>query len=114
LAFLDKLVQAIQGAVSAVILFVGNTWDHLPIGVQKVIRDIVVGVIGAVSLLNLTLPHNTAEATAESTLVVAAVVYTVAGIIRREVWPLVIDWVLARLGISFGYDNATDREFLTK
>ena len=113
MAFLDKISQAITGAVSAVILSVATTWDKLPTGVQKVLRDIVVGVIGAVSLLTLALPKNTSEATAEAALIVTTVVYTAAGIIRREVWPLVVNWVLERLGFSFDY-NENDREFLTK
>jgi hypothetical protein len=114
MAFVNKLVQAFGGAVSAVILFLANTWDILPVGVQKVLRDIVVAVVASVSALNLALPHNTSEATAEALLIVTTVVYTVAGIIRREVWPLIINWVLSQLGFSFDYNDETDREFLIK
>jgi cytochrome bd-type quinol oxidase subunit 1 len=112
MAFLDKIVQALGGAVSAVIFFVANAWDVLPVGVQKVLRDIVVGVVASVGALNLALPHNTTEATAEALLITTTVVYTVAGIVRREVWPLVINWVLSKLGFSFDYNDETDREFL--
>jgi hypothetical protein len=114
MAFINRLIQAFGGAVSAVILFLANTWDILPVGAQKVLRDIVVGVVAAVSALNLVLPHNTTEATAETLLVVTTVAYTVIGILRREVWPLVINWILSQLGFSFDYNEETDREFLTK
>ena len=113
MAFLDKISQAVGGAVSAVILFIATAWDLLPTGVQKVIRDIIVGVGVALGALGLALPHTTSEATAESLLIVGTVVYTVAGIVRREVWPLVINWVLSQLGFSFDY-TANDREVLTK
>jgi glucose uptake protein GlcU len=114
MAFLDKIVQAIGGAASAVVLFVAHAWDLLPTGGQKVLRDIAVAVIAAVGALNLALPHTTGQATAETLLFVTTVVYTVAGILRRDVWPLFIDWVLSRFGFKFDYNNQTEREFLTK
>jgi hypothetical protein len=114
MAFLTKIGQAIQGALASVVLTVATVWDKLPVGVQKVIRDVVVAVVGNVMALNLVLPHDLSQATAETMLVVTTVVFTAYGVIRRELWPIIIEWIIAKLGLNFDWNESTDRECLTR
>jgi hypothetical protein len=94
-----KINQALTNAVGAVIVFLAGIWDTIPLGAQLVIRDIVVAVGVNVAALNLALPKNTTEATAETMLVITTVAYTAFGVIRREVWPYVVDWLLSKLDV---------------
>jgi hypothetical protein len=108
-----KITQAVSNAVAAVIVFGARIWDSIPVGVQFVIRDVFVSAVAAVAALNLALPTTTSQATAETMLVVTTVVYTAYGVIRREIWPLLINWVIDHLGV-FEIQNNKGRWTLSR
>ena len=69
-------------------------WIGLPEGVQKALRDAVIAGFGAFVALNLAIPSTLDQAKAEGLIAVLAVSAAIIAVIRVELLPAIIAWLL--------------------
>jgi hypothetical protein len=87
--------------MAKIIAAIINAWNALPTWARKAARDAVLGAIAAVAVLNLGIPGSLDQAKAEALTAITAAALAVLAIIRVEVLPPLLAWILAQLGLVY-------------
>jgi hypothetical protein len=78
-----------------------NRWNALPLWVRKGARDAAVGAVLAVTALNLGIPGTLVQAKAEALLAIFTAGPVVFAIVRVEVLPPLLAWLIGKLGLHY-------------
>lgn len=71
---------------------IAERWASLPRPIRSFVIDAVEGSITALLLLNVVLPHNVTEATAQGVVVLGAVASPIIAAGRRNILPAILEW----------------------
>jgi hypothetical protein len=87
--------------IASFVTWVYNTWQQIPEAIQKGLRDAAIAAFGAVLALNLVFPGNVDQAKSEALIVLLAAAAAAWAVIRVEVLPPLLDWLLNHLNLYF-------------
>ena len=76
------------------LLNVRTFWVSLPVGVTKAVRDALLAGVAAFIALNLAIPSTLDQAKAEGLIAILAVAAAVLAVVRVELLPALISWIL--------------------
>jgi hypothetical protein len=78
-----------------------NFWNSLPEWLRKGSRDAAIGALAAITALNLAIPGSLPEAKAEGLTAAVAVGAAVLAVVRVEILPPLLAWLLDALGLHY-------------
>jgi hypothetical protein len=83
----------------ALFAYVINAWNGAPEWLRKGLRDAAIGAAAAVVALNLAIPGSLDQAKAEALTIVVAAGAAVLAIVRVEILPPLLTWLLSQMGL---------------
>jgi hypothetical protein len=87
--------------MGSLVAFVINTWNGWDEWARKGLRDAAIGAAAAAIALNLAIPGSLDQVKAEALTVVVAAGAAVLAIVRVELLPPLLAWLLDRLGLFY-------------
>lgn len=87
--------------MAALIAAVINAWNGAPEWARKGLRDAAIGAAAAIVALNLAIPGSLDQAKAEGLTAVVAAGAAILAIVRVELLPPLLSWLLDHLGLFY-------------
>jgi hypothetical protein len=95
--------------VTNIVAAIVNFWDGLPEWLRKGLRDAAIGAVAAVVALNLAIPGTLDQAKAEGLTAYVAAGAAALAIVRVELLPYLLSWLLSQLGLYYTAQVGKDK-----
>ena len=94
--------------VANIVRFIINTWNEAPEWLRKGLRDAAIGAFAAVTALNLVIPGTLDQFKAEALTAAVAAGAAFLAIVRVEILPPLLSWLLSLLGLAYTVEPGRD------